>query len=83
MDKDKLNALVNTFKNGKKFLTFHDDLVFKTCFGLQSDCRFTEFLLEGFLQIPDGSLKGLEVVNSIKLTKEVVVNKSFEIDGAP
>lgn len=58
----------------------YTDIVSKYIFGTQENVRFLEDLLESVLEVPAGSLKGLKVLNSVKITKDIVHNKDFEMD---
>lgn len=63
-----------------KVYPLYTDLVSKYIFGTQENVRFLEDLLESVLEIQSGSLKGIKVLNSVKITKDTVYDKGFEMD---
>ena len=58
----------------KQFLLPSNDIMFKNLFGVQENEVFVIDLLHRLLKLDYNYLNGLEIVNSIKLDKEVVEN---------
>ncbi len=66
--------------NNNKFLPAYRDIMFKNLFGVQENIEFVTDMLERLLDLELGSLSGAVVTNSVKLNKETVENKHFEMD---
>ncbi len=62
------------------FLPAYRDIMFKNLFGVQENIEFVTDMLERLLDLELGSLSGAVVTNSVKLDKETVENKDFEMD---
>jgi len=56
------------------------DLMFKYILGSSKNIRFTEDLLESFYDLKPGTLKDITISNSVKLDRNTILNKKFEVD---
>ena len=66
--------------NNNEFLPLYRDLMFKQFFGTNKYIYLTIYLLESLLDLPEGSLNGSTITNSVNLDKETIQNKNFELD---
>lgn len=67
-------------ENEKRFLTIHNDIVFKNLFGVDKNIKNTTSMLEEFFGFEKGYLNGSEITNSVVLDKETILTKKFELD---
>lgn len=67
-------------KEENKIYGLSGDLMFKNLFGTKRNAKFTENLLEAFFDLERGTLKGLEITNSVKLDRSTIDLKKFELD---
>lgn len=67
-------------KEENKIYSLSGDLMFKNLFGTKRNAKFTEDLLEAFFDLGKGTLKGLEITNSVKLDRNTIDLKKFELD---
>jgi len=56
------------------------DLMFKYILGSSKNVRFTSDLLESFYDLKPGTLKDITISNSVKLDRNTILNKKFEVD---
>ena len=64
----------------KRYISLSNDLVFKYILGSEENKKFTIDFIRALINIKEGELKRLKITNSIKLNKEVVESKQFELD---
>jgi len=64
----------------KKFIPPSNDLMFKNLFGTEENIMFTIDMLHKLLKLSYNELEELTIVNSVKLNKETIENKHFEMD---
>ena len=64
----------------KRYISLSNDLVFKYILGSEENKKFAMDFISSILNIKEGELKYLKITNSIKLNKEVVESKQFELD---
>ena len=67
-------------KTKNNVLPLYRDLMFKNIFGTQKHSRFTADLLESYFGLEEGSLKDLEILNSVTLNRETINAKDFILD---
>ena len=63
-----------------KFIQPSKDLMFKNLFGIEENIEFTIDMLKKLLHYNNNCFKDAKVINSIKLNKETIKNKHFEMD---
>jgi len=56
------------------------DLMFKYILGSSKNVRFTKDLLESFYDLKTGTLKDITISSSVKLDRNTILNKKFEVD---
>ena len=64
----------------KVFLPLSNDIMFKRFFGSEDYVFLTTMLVESLFNLPRHSLDGSVITNSVKLDRETVYSKSFELD---
>ena len=64
----------------KVFLPLSNDIMFKRFFGSEDYVFLTTMLVESIFNLPRHSLDGSVITNSVKLDRETVYSKSFELD---
>lgn len=57
-----------------------NDLIFKYLFGINENKKFTIYLLETIFNLPHGTIKYINIINSIKFTPNKLYNKKLELD---
>ena len=62
------------------FLPLSNDIMFKRFFGSEDYVFLTTMLVESLFNLPRHSLDGSVITNSVKLDRETVYSKSFELD---
>ena len=62
------------------FLPLSNDIMFKRFFGSEDYVFLTTMLVESIFNLPRHSLDGSVITNSVKLDRETVYSKSFELD---
>lgn len=67
-------------KKKAEFIPLYKGIMFKGVFGNQNNIDFTTYLLENLFNLPEDSLKGSIIDNSVTLTKEILENKYFPLD---
>ena len=67
-------------KGNNEFIPLYMDIMFKKFLGTNEYIYLTTYLLETLFNLPKGSLDGSEITNSVKLDKETIINKRFELD---
>lgn len=63
-----------------KILPLYMDLQAKNLFGTERNVYFTENLLECYLNLPENSLRGCKIENSVVITSELIKGKKIEMD---
>lgn len=63
-----------------KIVPLSFDLMFKYIFGTNDNKKFTSDLLESLLDLEPGAFKDIEILNSVKLDRETILSKRFELD---
>lgn len=63
-----------------RYLPLYGDIQFKYIFGSNDNINLTKKLFEWVFKLPKGSLDGSIIYNEIKLDRETVKSKSFELD---
>lgn len=63
-----------------KIVPLSFDLMFKYIFGTNDNKKFTSDLLESLFDLEPGSFKDIEILNSVKLGRETILSKKFELD---
>lgn len=64
----------------EKIYPLYTDLVSKYIFGTQENVKFLEDLLESVFDMKPGSLKGMQVLNSVNINKDYIQDKDMEMD---
>ena len=64
----------------EKFTQLYSDVLFKIMFGTERNKMFAQDFLESYLNLEQGSLKGLKILNSFSLDKETIMSRKFELD---
>lgn len=64
----------------EEFTQLYSDVLFKIMFGTEKNKMFAQDFLESYLNLEQGSLKGLKILNSFSLDKETIMSRKFELD---
>ena len=64
----------------EEFTQLYSDVLFKIMFGTERNKMFAQDFLESYLNLEQGSLKGLKILNSFSLDKETIMSRKFELD---
>lgn len=79
MLKEDYKKKIKELQKGE-YIPLSGDLQFKYIFGTNENIKYTTDLLELMLKKEKDSLKGLRIESEVKLDKETVRSKSFELD---
>jgi len=65
----------------EKYYSLSYDCTFKFLFGYKANIKFTESFIEALLDLEEGALRSkIKILNSLKLNKEHIMDKSYEVD---
>ena len=63
-----------------EFYPIYADAMFKEIFGTEKNKKFTADLLESYFKLESGTLKDIEIINSVELDRETVFKRQYELD---
>ncbi len=69
-----------TTREKNKYVLLSNDLMFKYIFGTTENKKFTADLLETFFNLESGTLKDIEITNSVVLDRKMLDARKFELD---
>ena len=61
----------------EEFTQLYSDVLFKIMFGTERNKMFAQDFLESYLNLEQGSLKGLKILNSFSLDKETIMPNRY------